>query len=561
MGRRIVVVGGTLWGPTAAARARETDESASITIVQRGSRLNFAFAGLAHHLSGEVAELSHLDEQGALYFKDVYGIDVLLHSNATELDREHRTVTVATSDGAIEHVRQLPYDDLVFALGAERMPLPGVAGDNVFRLRSFKEIMALRLLLADRPPSSPAHVVVVGAGAGGLEAVDGLVRAGARVTLLERAPHLLPHFTPTTTAPLVAHLQDHHVRVRVGVDVVGAELDTDGQRVQALHLHDGSRVRCDVVVVCVGVRPETALLARAGVALRDDGTVAVDERAEVAPNIYACGSSVAVANAVTGAPMWWAQSAIADKVAQVAGENAAGGRARTWPFAGSMMLRVLELDVGRAGLSQEEAVAAYGEADIDVTPVTGHSHEVWWPGSRPLTAVLVSQRSTGRVVGAEAVGAVGVDKRVDVAATAVVAGLTVEQLASLDLGDAGAFNAARDVWNIAANLATVERHHRGSSITPTEFMARRDLLVVDVRDHVGPSTMPPPLPGAIVMPLSSLRRDLERLDRTCPTVVYSGNGRRGFLAMQLLRQRGFFEVHNLAGGLQALRAEQAAAPR
>ena len=557
MARRIVVVGGTLSGPTAAARARETDGDATITIVQRGAHLSFAFAGLAHHLSGEVTDLSHLDRQGAAFFRDVYAIDALLHSNATDLDVAGRTLTVTSTDGGTESTRTLPWDELIFALGAESLPLPGVGGDNVFRLRSFADVTTLRRFITDRPAANPAHVVVVGAGSVGLEAVDGLVRAGARVTLLEQSPALLPRFTQTVTGPLVGHLRERGVEVRQGVTVVGAERDTDGRLVQALHLSDG-RLTCDAVVVCAGVRPRTQLLARAGIALRGDGCVLVDERARVVPHVYACGASVAVPNAVSGTPMWWAQAAIADKVAQVAGENAGGGNAWTAPFAGTMVLRILDLTVGRTGLSHDEAVMACGEADVDVSVVIGRSHEVWWPGAGALTAVLVSQRSTGRVLGAEAIGTVDVDKRIDVAATAIVGRLTVDQLAMLDLGYAGAFNATRDVWNTAARLATVERHHEGSSITPTEFRRRTDWVVVDVRDDVpsgtdGVDASRAALPGAIHIPLSVLRPALHRLDKTRPTVVYSGRGRRGFVAMQLLRQQGFVEVHNLAGGLQGLR--------
>lgn len=565
MARRIVVVGGTLSGPTAAARARETDGDATITIVQRGAHLSFAFAGLAHHLSGEVTDLSNLDRQGAAFFRDVYAIDALLHSNATDLDVAARTLTVTSTDGGTESTRTLPFDELIFALGAESLPLPGVSGDNVFRLRSFADVTGLRRFITDRPAANPAHIVVVGAGSFGLEAVDGLVRAGARVTLLEQSPALLPRFTQTVTGPLLGHLRDRGVEVRQGVTVVGAERDTDGRLVQALHLADGrgdGRLVCDAVVVCAGVRPRTQLLARAGIALRADGCVLVDERARVLPHVYACGASVAVPNAVSGTPMWWAQAAIADKVAQVAGENAGGGSAQTAPFAGTMVLRILDLTVGRTGLSHDEAVMAFGEADVDVSVVVGRSHEVWWPGAGALTAVLVSQRSTGRVLGAEAIGTVDVDKRIDVAATAIVGRLTVDQLAMLDLGYAGAYNATRDVWNTAARLATVERHHEGSSITPTEFRRRADWVVVDVRDDV-PAGVPDsdpraPLPGAIHMPLSVLRPALHRLDKTRPTVVYSGRGRRGFVAMQLLRQQGFVEVHNLAGGLQGLRAETTA---
>jgi NADPH-dependent 2,4-dienoyl-CoA reductase/sulfur reductase-like enzyme/rhodanese-related sulfurtransferase len=568
MGRRIVVVGGTLSGPTAAARARETDESAHITIVQRGAHLSFAFGGLAHHLSGEVASLAPLDRQGADFFRDVYGIESLLHTEATALDLQRRVLTVTSSAspaGATTTTRELPFDALVFALGAQSLQGP-VTGDNVWRVRDLAAVERVRALATAKPG---VRAVVVGGGSFGLEAVDGLVRAGAQVTLVEQSLQPLPRFSTCTTAPLLAHLRARGVDVRLGQPVVRGE--GTGGRIDHVVLHDGSRVACDLVVVCAGVRPRTALLQQAGVALQADGSVAVDRFARVGgrDDLYACGASVAVDNCVTGTPVWWAQAAIADKVAQVAGENAAGGRAQTSPFSGAMLVRALDVTLGRAGLSVDEAEAAFGAGDVDRSLVVGHSHEPWFPGAAPLSLLVVSRRSDGRVVGVEAVGARDVDKRIDVAACALAGGLTVDQLASLDLGYAGAFNATRDVLNTAARLASLERHQRGASITPAELRGRLGaggLQIVDVGDDgidggaagLDDST---PLAGAVLIPLERLRHEVDRLDARRPTVVVSSAGRRGFLAMRLLHQRGFVDVHNLAGGRRAWALEQAALPR
>jgi NADPH-dependent 2,4-dienoyl-CoA reductase/sulfur reductase-like enzyme/rhodanese-related sulfurtransferase len=558
MVRRIVVLGGTLSGPTAAARAREIDENADITVVQRGAHLSFAFGGLAHHLSGEVRSVAELDRQGADFFRDVYGIRALLHTEATALDLQRRVLTVSTSSstttGALGTTQELPFDALVFALGAESVRGP-LDGENVFRLRSFATVERLRALLAGRPG---LHAVVVGGGSFGLEAVDGLVRAGARVTLVEQATQPLPRFAASTTAPLLAHLRARGVDVRLGAAVAHGEGDG---RVDSVVLDDGSRLACDVVVVGAGVRPRTGLLARAGIALEADGSVAVDRFARVGgrPDLYACGASVAVEDCITGRPTWWAQAAIADKVAQVAGENAAGGATQTTPFSGAMLVRALDLTIGRAGLSVDEAEAAFGAENVDRSLVVGHSHEPWFPGARPLTLLLLSRRTDGRVLGIEAVGERDIDKRIDVGACALAGGLTVDELAGLDLGYAGAFNATRDVLNTAARLASLELHRRGSSITPAEFLAgpaAGSWQIVDVGDD-GVGGDDAPLPGAIVIPLERLRPELHRLDASRPTVVVSSGGRRGFLAMQLLHQRGFGDVHNLAGGRRALALEGA----
>lgn len=553
MARRIVVLGGTLSGPTAAARARETDENAEITIVQRGGHLSFAFGGLAHHLSGEVASLEALDRQGAEFFRDVYGINALLHSEATALDVDRRVLTVETTAKAKTTTAELPYDALVFALGAESVAGP-VSGDNVFHLRSFSDVEHIRGVIASH---GGAHAVVIGGGSFGLEATDGLVRAGARVTLIERSPLLLPRFAASTTAPLLQHLRSRGVDVRLSSAVVRGE---GSGRVSAVVLADGSRVACDLVVICTGVRPRTELLRRAGVALERDGSVVVDRFARVGgrADLYACGASVSVDNAVTAQKMWWAQAAIADKVAQVAGENAAGGSAKTAPFTGAMVVRALDVTVGRAGLSVEEAEAAFGKDDVDRALVVGQSHEPWFPQAKPLTLLLLSRRSNGRVVGVEAIGQHDVDKRIDVAACALAGGLTVDQMQNLDLGYAGAFNATRDVVNIAARIAAVELHRQGSSLTPAEFERRQragGLQIVDVRDDVDATNLAP-VPGSVFVPLAQLRGRLHELDAKKPTVVVSTWGRSGFLAMQLMHQRGFTDVHNLAGGLRALRTEE-----
>lgn len=546
--RRIVILGGTQAGPTAAARARELNENAEITIVQRGASISFGFTGLQHHLSGEIPSVAVLDRENVHYFERNYDVNTRLKTTATALDLNGRTVAVRGPDGAVE---QLAWDSLIFAIGAESVGLPGVVGNNVYSLRTLKDAESLVAAFS----AGARSAVVVGGGSFGLEAFDGLTRAGFQVTLVDRRQTLLSRCGNQLASALRTSLAENG-RVLLGVNVVGAVTRTgdDGTAmVTALRLDDGSVVEADVVVVCAGVRPRTDLLASAGVPLFSDGSVAVNERAELQGfrDVYACGASVSVPDAITGQHRWWAQAAIADKVAQVAGENAAGGSARFSPFTGAMAVRVADIAVGRVGLSLGEAHAAFGDQDVDTSLVSGRSHDPWFPASRPLLLELISQRSTGRVLGAEAFGG-DIDKRLDVLATAIAGHFTVERLVSLDLCAAGAFGGVRDVVNTAAYLATVERAGGGRSITPTELRSRRDWQIVDVRSEQSDD---PGLEGAIRIPLAELRTRLTELDPARPTVVHCGSGRSGWLAMRLLRQFGFADVSNLSGGLSALRRE------
>ena len=547
--RRIVILGGTQAGPTAAARAREVDEDADITIIQRGAHLGFGFTGLHHLVSGEVTSTSALDQEGGAYFERAYGIRARLHTEAIALDLKARTLTVRNLKEPTLNDEVLPWDSFVFALGARSVGVDGVKGRNVWSLRTLADAEAI---LAAR--AAGAHrAVVVGGGSFGLEAVDGLNRAGFQVTLLEAGPSLLPRLSPHISVQLLEAVKQV-ATVHLGVAVTGAVVDEPeegddprGGTVRAVTLKDGRAFEADIVIVCAGVKPRTDLLRQAGVALEADGTVAVDRHGAVGgvSGVYAVGASVSVVDAIIGKPRAWAQAAIADKVAQVVGTNAVAGNASSVSsvssasfggFAGTLALRVANTVVGRVGLDVDEAIAAFGADDVDTSLVPGRSHEAFFPSSTPLGFALLSQRSTGRVLGASVIGATGAaDKRLDVVATAILGGLTVAQLQHLD-------------------LAAMEAAGLGTTLTPAEVFARTDWQVVDVR---GPEMGGDPgLDGATRLDLQSLRRGEHSLDAKKPTLLYDLDGRDAWLALRILRQKGFDDVNIVAGGLGALRLER-----
>ncbi len=549
--RRIVVLGGTLSGPTAAARAREIDESADITIIQGGARLSFAFAGLAHYLSGEVADLSQLDHEGETYFRDVYNIKARLNCQAVALDRYTKTLTLRGS--ADQGLETLPYDRLIFALGARSIELAELSGPNVSSLRHVDDARRMRAAFA----AGERSFAVIGAGSFGLEAVDGLLRMGADVTVIERNAQLLPRFSGEIERQLHRYLLEK-VQLHSNAEILSVEKDPSGH-VRAVQLSNGKRVLADQWVVCAGVQPRTELLKAAGIALHDDGSVPADVFGRVAPGIYACGASVAVPDAITGKHRWWAQAAIADKLAQVCGENAAGLESRVQPVTGNFMLRVGGMQMGRVGLDQHEAHAAFAADDVGTSLIPGHTHESYFPGNSSLSLELLWHRPSGRLIGAQAIGGNGVDKRIDVLASAIVGKLTVEQLRGLDFGYAGAFNATRDVINHAAYLAQATRSGLGATInvdTLAQQLRRAGVIwhVIDVRDTAEPDL---DFAGANVhrVAFSGLREHLKAdglgLSKDSLLVVVSKNGRRAWQALRILRHHEFSQVLCLSGGATA----------
>jgi len=540
--RTIVVLGGALAGPTAAARAREIDEHARILLIERGERVSYAVCGLAYHLSGEVGALDELDRERGAFFQSVYQIEVWTGTEATALDPAAKTLTVRRTGQS--GVSSVAWDALVVALGAaSRAPdVPGLEGTNVRMLRTLDDLAAVAGALR----AGGRRVTVLGGGPLGIEAADGLVRGGAEVTLVEKEASLLPRFGRQASAAARRALERAGARVHTGVTVAGVE--TDGGRVTTLALSAGGTLKTDFVVVAVGLAPRTELLARAGARVAADGTLLVDERARTSlDGVWACGVCVSTPQALTGAPAWWPQGAIADKTAQVAGANAAGGEARLAPALGSMLLRAGDTTVGRTGLSAAEADAALGRADVGVTTVHASTHDGYFPGARTLLVQAVWQRASGRLLGVEVAGVAGVDKRIDAAAGAVAGGLTVEHLAGLDFGYAPPYSSARDPLNVVATVAAAERAGLAWPITPKLLNERgAGVQLVDVR---AAGERGGTIAGALAIPLEELRARGGELDRTRPVVAFDATGRRAYLAARILRQAGFGDVQHLAGGL------------
>ena len=346
-------------------------------------------------------------------------------------------------------------------------------------------------------------------------------------------------------------LEQAGAAVVTGASVVRAQ--RRGKSVVALKLASGQAVPADLIIVAAGLRPRTDLLRKAGARLLGDGTVAVDDRCATSlPDVYACGVCVSLPHAVSGRATWFAQAAQADKTAQVAGANAAGGAARMSPVLGTAIVRAGALALARTGLTGAEA-AEFAAGELEIVTVHAPSQDPYFPGSQRVTIRLFSHRPSGRVLGAEVAGNAGVDKRIDVLAAAILGGLKADQLSTLDLAYAPPYSAARDPVNVAGSVASAVRSGLAAALSPADLAARRQrVLLVDVRDEK--AARKGTIEGALNVPLDKLRGRIAKLAKGREMVFVDDNGRAGYLAARIARGHGATAGY-LSGGLIAWAAE------
>jgi len=550
--RRIVIIGGVAGGASAAARARRVDENAEILMVERGRYISFANCGLPYYVGGEIGDRSALLLQTPESFKARFNVDAAVEHEAVAIDRANRTVRVRNLRTGEE--RDEPYTALILAPGALpiKPPLPGIDLPNVYTVRTVPDSDAIRAFVEK---NEARRAVVVGAGFIGLEMVENLVRRGLEVTLVEKAAQVLPLLDPEMAAFVSLALEQMGVEVVLG-DGIAAFLEQDG-RAGAVRLESGRQVPGDLFVLGLGVRPDTKLAREAGLEIGPSGGIKVDAYMRTSdPRIYAAGDAVEVVNLVTGQPGLIPLAGPANKAGRVAGANAAGD-CLTFPGAlGTAIVRVGETVAASTGLSEKAARKA-GLAVRASYTMSAH-HADYYPGAEQMVIKLVWEAGTGRLVGAQAVGGSGVDKRMDVFAAAIAGRMTVEDLTNLDLAYAPPFGSAKDPTVVAGMHAQNIWREQVQVMTPRELTealeSGQSLQVLDVREPYEHAV--DALPGAVNIPLDQLRSRIGELDAARETVVYDGNGQKAYWAARILAQRGF-GVRSLTGGLVVWSAYQA----
>jgi len=549
---KIVVVGGVAGGMSAAARARRLAEDAEIVVLERGPYVSFANCGLPYHVSDEIPRRSALLVQTPESLRASLALDVRTGHDVVRIDRDTRTVTArrTTADGA-EDV-ELPYDALVLAPGAAtvRPPVPGLDLPQVHTLRTVPDADDLRAVVGQ----GARRAVVLGAGFVGLEAAEALRTRGLDVDLVDVAPHVLPPLDSELASLVDGELRRHGVRTHVGV---GAEeitpADAGGVTVR---LSDGTALPADVVVLSVGVRPDSALAADAGLEVTPQGAIVVDGAQRTSdPHIWAVGDATAVRHAVTGVVGAVPLAGPANRQGRRAADAILGrlgtGRAARDGL-GTAVVRVFGLTAAMTGASRRALeLAGIPHHSVHVHP--GH-HAGYFPGAEQLH-LTVSFAPDGRLLGAQAVGAAGVDKRIDVLATALAAGMTADDVAELELAYAPPYGSAKDPVNMAGFVAQNVLDGTLRLWYPEELDKVLDsALVLDVRS--AREFAAGHLPGALNVPHTQLRERLDEVREAAagrPVRVHCLSGFRSYLAHRVLDQAGL-DSANLSGGLLTLQA-------
>jgi NADPH-dependent 2,4-dienoyl-CoA reductase/sulfur reductase-like enzyme/peroxiredoxin family protein/rhodanese-related sulfurtransferase/TusA-related sulfurtransferase len=537
--KRIVIVGGVAGGASAAAKARRMSEDADIILFERGGDISFANCGLPYHVGGIIPDRARLLVQSPQAMRQRFAVDVRTRSEVVRINREAKTVVV--HDKAKDRQYEQPYDALILSPGAEpvRPPIPGADHKRVFTLRSLADMDAIKAVV------DAGHIksaVVVGGGYIGLEMTEVLVRRGLAVSLVELESQVMGPIDAEMATPLHEHLHQKGVELCLG-NTVTAIQERDGQL--EVQLNTGRVIPCGLVILAVGVRPEAKLAAEAGLTIGQRKGIVVDDHMRTSdPDIYAVGDAVEVQNLVGGFPAVIPLAGPANRQGRIAAINALGGDAVYERTQGTAICKVFDLAVGMTGLS-EKALKRAGLA-YEKVYVHPASHAGYYPGATQLSIKLLFDPSNGKILGAQCVGADGVDKRIDVLAVAIRAGMTVYDLEKLELAYAPPFGSAKDPVNYAGFVAAnVLRKEVRICHVPDVANPGPNQLLLDVRTK--PEVQQAAIPGALHIPLDELRSRLGELPKDKEVLVYCQVGLRGYLACRILSQNGI-ACRNLSGG-------------
>jgi NADPH-dependent 2,4-dienoyl-CoA reductase/sulfur reductase-like enzyme/rhodanese-related sulfurtransferase len=546
--QRIVIVGGVAGGASAATRARRLDEHAIITLFEKDEHVSFANCGLPYYIGGEIEKREDLLVVKPELFERRFRVNVRTRQEVVGIDRARKRVRVRDHVSGAEYDE--PYDKLVLAPGAAPIVPPNVPrAENIFTLRNLADTDRVREFItrATPPGGRKLQAIIVGAGYVGLEMVEQLLNVGLETTLIELVDQVLPLLDPEMGNQLEGELEKHGVRVFAGDSIEAFE--SEGDRVVRVTLKSGRRLDVDVVVLGIGVKPNSKLAADAGLELGEGGGICTNDFAQTSdPDIYAAGDAAEYQYGPLGKRARVPLAGPANRAGRMAGEHAARGASRVAlaPVQGTSIVRVFGKVAAMTGLTQKMARRS-GRATESVV-IVANDHASYYPGAEQMVLKLVFERGTGKVLGAQAVGGDGIDKRMDVIATVIHFGGTVRDLAGLDLAYAPPFGAAKDPVHVAAFAACNVLDGYVRLANPD--LDLRDKQVVDVRTprEIANESIPS-CDQSIAIPVDELRERLAELEPTKPTVVVCATGRRSYLAARMLEQRGFADVQSLSGGV------------
>ena len=553
---RVIIVGGVAGGASCAARLRRLDENAEIIMVERGPYVSYANCGLPYHVGGVIADEADLLVANERVFREMFDVDCRTRTEVISVSPKDKTVEIKDLESGT--VTTEPYDKLLLAPGAEtfRPPLPGLDLPGIFELRTVPDARAIREWL-ERGTSFLAgmekysgfqtvrpktRAVVVGGGFIGLETAENLADRGFEVTLIQRGTQPLKPLDPEYGQLIIDHLERHGIDMVMGEGAAGFTRTDDDQHL-IVRTASGAGHIADIVVVALGVRPNTKLAEDAGLEIGDRGGIATDDHMRTSdPDIYAVGDAVEVKDFNTGEQTLVALAGPANRQARIAADNIAGRDSAYRGTQGTSIIKLFGATAAWTGVN-EKTLKRLGDDDYEKVYLYPNSHAGYYPGAKSIALKVLFRRSDGRVLGAQAVGEDGVDKRIGHLALAIQLGATVYDLEEAELCYAPPYGSAKDPVNFAGFVAADVL--RGDM--PIEhWESLDDQVVLDVRHD--PELAVEQLPGAIHIPLEQLRSRLDELPRESEILVVCRSGQRAYAATRCLVQNGF-DARVLSGGL------------
>jgi NADPH-dependent 2,4-dienoyl-CoA reductase/sulfur reductase-like enzyme/rhodanese-related sulfurtransferase len=541
--RKIVIVGGVAGGAGAAARLRRLDEAAEIVMFEKGDYISFANCGLPYYIGGVIGRRDNLLVQTKEGMTERFNIDIRVKSEVTRIFPDTKEVEVVSEGKSYRE----NYDYSVLSPGAKPvlLPIPGIDKEGIFTLRNMADVDRIKIFIAERKPKS---AVVIGGGYVGVEMAENLKHTGIEVLLVEAADQVVSPLDPEMARIVEKKLMENGIKLALNDGVEEFLGDKDIQVV----LKSGQKISAELVIMSVGVRPDTKLAKEAGLELGDLGGIKVDEYLKTSnPFIYAVGDAIEVKDFVSGRRSLIPLAGPANKQARIAADNICGRQVKYQGSQGTSIIKVFDLTAAATG-NNEKMLKRNGTPYIK-SYTKSASHAGYYPGANTMIIKLLFTPDSGRILGAQIVGAQGVDKRIDVLASAIRHELTVNDLAELELAYAPPYSSAKDPVNMAGFVASNILNGDVKVTYWDQLDTSKDRIVVDVRTKV--EYEKGHYPEALLFPLDSLRQNLHQLPKDKKLLVYCKIGLRGYLACRILMQHGF-DAYNISGGYDLLQAQQ-----
>ena len=539
---KIVIVGGVAGGATAAARIRRLDEQAEIIIFERSGFISYANCGLPYYIGSVIADKANLTLQTPESFYRRFKIVAKVNHEVTDIDAQNKTVSVTDLRTGTSFTES--YDKLILSPGAKPI-LPAFYAENerAFTLRTVEDTLKIRAFIEQKRPKT---AVIIGGGFIGLEMAENLAQLGMQTTVIQRGNHVLPTVDCDMASFIHANFRYHGVPILLNTNT--EKLTVNGEQI-SLEFADGNKLNADMVVVSVGVTPENTLAKKAGLELGVKGAIKVNAKMQTSvPDVYAVGDAVQVKHFITEQDAVVSLAGPANKQGRIVADTICGLNSEYKGSQGSSVLKLFDMTMATTGINEQQAKASGIEYEKVI--LTQNSHAGYYPNATAMTVKLLFEKGTYKILGAQIVGYDGVDKRIDVIATAIRAGMQADELKDLDLAYAPPYSSAKDPVNMAGFVADNIKNGVVKQFYYEEIPAlreRKDVVLLDTRTPF--EYMRGAADGFINIPLDDLRERLGELDRKKKIYVMCQSGLRSYLATRILTQNGF-DAYNFAGGFR-----------